>query len=190
MRARSTALVIASSAVLVATARQARSRRVDACEERIFRIVNTAPDGIRIPVWLVMQSGSLGAVGVAALAARRTASPVSVRVLVAGSAAWSLAKLIKPFVGRGRPEDHLDDVTRRGALQTGLGFPSGHAAVATTLALVAAPTGVWGRTVGLAVAGATGLARMYVGAHLPLDVVGGIAIGSIIAAIVPSTAEV
>ena len=40
------------------------------------------------------------------------------------------------------------------------------------------------RIVALTVAGLTGFARMYVGAHLPLDIVGGVAIGSLTACLV------
>lgn len=176
----SAALVVASSAALAVTAWTARHRRVGPCEERTFRVVNGAPDGLRAPLWLVMQSGSLGAVGVAAWATRTSPNVEWRRVLLAGTAAWLAGKLVKPLVGRGRPEDLLDDVNRRGGVQSGLGFPSGHAAVATTLALVATPPRVRARTLGLLTAVGTGLARMYVGAHLPLDIVGGCAIGSII----------
>jgi undecaprenyl-diphosphatase len=47
------------------------------------------------------------------------------------------------------------------------------------LALVATEPGTTGRTLGLAAALGTGLARMYVGAHMPLDIIGGLAIGTI-----------
>lgn len=176
----SAALAAAASAALVATAWTGRHRRVDPCEERIFRVVNDAPDGLRVPVWLVMQTGSLGSVAVAAWATRAAPNLKWRRVLVAGTAAWFAGKLVKPLVGRGRPEDLLDDVNRRGGVQSGLGFPSGHAAVATTLAFVATPPGTRARALWLLTALGTGLARMYVGAHLPLDIVGGCAIGSII----------
>ena len=52
-----TALVIGSVALLN-SARQARTHRVSADEEHIFRPANDLPDAIHIPVWAVMQSGS------------------------------------------------------------------------------------------------------------------------------------
>jgi glycosyltransferase 2 family protein len=66
-----------------------------------------------------------------------------------------------------------------------LGWVSGHTAVATTLAAVAAPAlPVWARPVAVGVVATTGFGRMYVGAHLPLDLVGGAGLGLMIAATV------
>ena len=148
-------------------------------EERLFRWFNRGPDGIQAPAWAVMQAGSLGgvlAIGGATglLAGSRPAG----RVIGVGTAVWLLMKLVKPLVGRGRPADLLDGVTVRGRPQTGLGYPSGHAAVSTTIALAAAPSSPL-RMAGLAVAAAAGTSRMYVGAHLPLDVAGGYAAGAL-----------
>jgi uncharacterized membrane protein YbhN (UPF0104 family) len=97
---------------------------------------------------------------------------------LAGAAAWGLAKGVKDVAHRGRPGVLLQDVILRGVPATGHGFVSGHAAVAAALATVASSdvsrrtrralwAAVW------AVAGA----RVYSGAHLPLDVVGGAALG-------------
>lgn len=169
----------AAALVLCESARQARNLRVGRCEERVFRRFNGAPDSLHVPLWVVMQSGSLAAVwvtGGALVRAGRTPS-ACVTTLV-GSAVWGGVKLIKPRVGRGRPEALLDGVSVRGHAQTGLGYPSGHAAVAATLALaVSHTTGPTWRVAAIAVAATVGGARMYVGAHLPLDVAGGLAIG-------------
>jgi membrane-associated phospholipid phosphatase len=87
-------------------------------------------------------------------------------------------KALKP--GCGRPDRHLENVSVRGQPQTGLGYPSGHAAVALTLALIAARTDKPRiRTGAITATGLTGAARMYVGAHLPLDIAGGFAIGAL-----------
>lgn len=158
---------------------RARDHRVSNSEERVFRVANDASDRIEWPVWAVMQSGSLAAVFVATGAAARhpgvsrTSAPI---IASAGTAMWGGIKLVKPLIGRGRPEHHLASVNVRGAAQTGLGYPSGHAAVSTTLALLLTRSGP-GRRMGIAIAGATGVARMYAGAHLPLDVVGGFCMG-------------
>ena len=181
MSARGSCPLVAASTALATSAWLAQTRRVDRAEERVFRSVNDAPGWLHAPVWGVMQAGSLGAVFVVAGMLRSRENDAAPRVLLAGTAAWCGAKFLKPLVGRGRPEEYLDNVIVRGSHQSGLGFPSGHAAVATTLALVAAPSS-GPRRVG-AVVGAltTGVARLYVGAHLPLDVVGGLASGVIIA---------
>jgi undecaprenyl-diphosphatase len=130
-----------------------------------------------------MQVGSLGGVmGVGAAVGLTSNTRQAVGVIGVGTAVWLAMKAVKPLVGRGRPADLLDEVHVRGRPQTGLGYPSGHAAVATTLALVTTTT-TPGRLVALAIAGLTGTSRMYVGAHLPLDVVGGYAAGALVGAI-------
>src|SRR6185503_3278681 len=83
------------------------------------------------------------------------------------------------MVGRGRPADLLDDVEQRGAHASGLGYVSGHSAVAFAVVTVAA---LWlapkARTVLWILAAIVAFSRVYVGAHLPMDVVGGAALGA------------
>ena len=177
------ALLVAAGAVAVVvlgdTWRRARTVRVGAAEEEVFRRVNNLPDQIHLPVWAVMQAGSFGAVFVVAAALfRREHDAEAVAALVVGTVVWAGVKRLKYFVGRGRPAAHLDAVHVRGHPQTGLGYPSGHAAVSLTLAiLVVAVASPVVSVVALAAAAFTGAARLYVGAHLPLDVAGGFAIG-------------
>lgn len=148
-------------------------------ERDAFAAVNRLPDVLHAPVWAVMQAGSLLAVPVTATAAfwwdrRRLAA----RLLVGGGVAYVGALLVKTLVGRGRPEGLLEEVLVRGDPQSGLGFVSGHTAVAVALATAATPhLGRGGRIVVWSLAAIVGLGRIYVGAHLPLDVVGGAALG-------------
>jgi undecaprenyl-diphosphatase len=170
-----------AAAVLVGSARRARTREVSDAEEGAFRIFNDAPNSIHAPLWAVMQAGSLAAVGVVAGGLVGRGRPrVAMAAAISGMLVWGGVKAVKPAIGRGRPDRHLDRVTVRGQPQTGLGYPSGHAAVSLTLALISSrgrsPSV---RTAALAVAAITGGARMYVGAHLPLDVVAGYAIGAL-----------
>ncbi len=101
---------------------------------------------------------------------------------------WLAAVLVKEIVARERPLGAGVDVVVRGANASGFGFISGHATVA-----FAGATVIWvfyGRRWGLvayALAAVTGLARMYVGAHLPLDIVGGAATGALIGSIITWT---
>jgi membrane-associated phospholipid phosphatase len=175
-------LTTAGTAAFVTLARRAATGTISAREERSFRMVNGLPNGIRVPVWLVMQSGSLAAVGAATLVARSRSRRAAVGLAVAGTTAWALAKVAKPLVGRGRPADLLGYVNVRGANQSGLGFPSGHAAVAAALAVAASRALPNHGTLAAAVVAAVGGARQYVGAHLPLDVAGGIALGATVGA--------
>ncbi|MEU8801079.1 lysylphosphatidylglycerol synthase domain-containing protein [Spirillospora sp. NPDC048819] len=148
-------------------------------EAGVFRLVNHLPGWLFRPVDIVMQTGALGAVAAtaaAALAARRVR--LAADLALGGTAAWLLAKLIKDLADRGRPGALLSEVVLRGAHEGGLGFVSGHAAVAAALATVAAahvrrPVRWMLWTVAVAVA----VGRVYVGAHFPLDVVAGAALG-------------
>jgi undecaprenyl-diphosphatase len=89
---------------------------------------------------------------------------------------WS-AKLVKATVARGRPALLINEFTLR-ENASGLGYVSGHAAVAFALAAVLAPSlpRRW-RPVAIGLASIVALARVYSGAHLPLDSVGGAGLG-------------
>jgi membrane-associated phospholipid phosphatase len=160
--------------------------KIDPEEERIFRAANEATDVIRIPVRGVMQMGTFGTVpvaaGVAFVAGRRE---LAAALALGGTAAWLLAKQAKPLGGRARPAVLLDGVRTREGIEGDLGWVSGHTAVAT---MIAATTWVggprWFRPVLVAGAATTAYGRMYVGAHLPLDLVGGAGLGMMVSALV------
>ena len=164
---------------IAATASVVRRDRVGARELRAFRAVNDLPDGLYRPVWVVMQAGALGAAPVAAAVACRTGrSRLAVQLLADGVSAWFAAKGVKRFVQRPRPVALVNGTRFRGQEATGLGYVSGHAAVVTALATAALPhLGPRGRAAVSVVVPTVGGGRVYVGAHLPLDVVGGAAVG-------------
>jgi membrane-associated phospholipid phosphatase len=152
---------------------------VTAPEAAAFRLVNDVPDLPFPLVWVPMQLGNFLVVPAAVLVAlvlRRWR--LALGLGLAGGAVYLLAKQVKHVVLRGRPDSVLTDVIVRGGHPRGLGFVSGHIAVVTALAVVAWPwLPRWARwATGIAVA-AVFLARMYVGAHLPLDMIGGAALG-------------
>ena len=153
--------------------------RVAAAEQAVFRRLNELPDALYSPAWLVMQAGTIGAVPVAAVTARVAGEGrLARRFLVAGTLAWLAAKAVKRAYRRPRPATLLPTARTRGVPPTGMGYVSGHAAVVTALALGAWPdlrTG--GRAGALVVVPLVATTRVYVGAHLPLDVVGGAALG-------------
>lgn len=155
---------------------------VHARELSLFRLFNQLPSQLELPLWLVMQMGSLPAVPAAAgaaLVAREL--QLAADLALAGGLSWAAAKGAKRLIRRERPAVLVAELLLRGRPQAGLGFPSGHAAVAAALATAVTPRirgvarrAVWGSVVGVAIA------RMYVGAHLPIDVLGGVALGSTI----------
>jgi membrane-associated phospholipid phosphatase len=89
----------------------------------------------------------------------------------------------KQLVHRERPGTSVPDAILRGVPHGGLSFVSGHAiitfAIAGLLALVLPRR--WA-VVAFVLATCNALARVYLGAHNPLDVVGGAAVGLAIAA--------
>ena len=164
---------------LLATAGAVRRDRVSAAEARAFRAVNGLPDALYPPAWVVMQLGAFGAVPAAAAAAWRAGDgELAARLLVGGTGAWAAAKLVKQVVRRPRPADLLPGIRGRGRDAAGLGYLSGHAAVAVALGAAALPRlGPAARALTLTAIPLVGLTRLYVGAHLPLDIAGGAALG-------------
>ena len=111
---------------------------------------------------------------------------MAVALAVSGVGVYLLAKVMKGFVDRGRPGALLDDVAGRETFAAGsLGYPSGHAAVAAAMTVIVAAymSRRWA-VVAIALAVIVPLCRMYVAAHLPLDLVGGAALGVTAAAAV------
>jgi membrane-associated phospholipid phosphatase len=155
-------------------------------EAAVFRVVNGTTVLPFVLVWPVMQLGNVLVVPASVLvAAAFRRWRLAVELLIAGTATYLAAKVVKGIWPRGRPDGLLADVVIRGAEAHGRGFVSGHAATLTALAAVAWPwLGRRGRIAVTVLVIVVCLARVYVGAHLPLDVVGGAALGLAVAGVV------
>ncbi len=82
------------------------------------------------------------------------------------------------MVGQEPPEIVLSKVMLHGAVSPGLAFPATHVAVAAALATVAGPyLGRPARRLAWLGVALVAVARIYTGAHFPIDVVGGAALG-------------
>jgi glycosyltransferase 2 family protein len=171
-------LALGTAAILV-TARLARQDRVGYCEAKAFQAINGLPDSLHIPAWVIMQLGTLGAAPAAAGAALLAHDrELAGRLLAGGAGTWALSKLVKQMVRRPRPAALVSGTHTRGRDASGLGYPSGHAGVAVALGTAAFPRlSPPMRAVVTAAVPIVGLSRIYVGAHLPLDVAGGAALG-------------
>jgi membrane-associated phospholipid phosphatase len=180
------ALVAGGAALLLVAALPVDPDHVPDAEAAVFRVVNGTTVLPFVLVWPVMQLGNVLVVPASVLvAAAFRRWRLAVELLIAGTATYLAAKVVKGIWPRGRPDGLLADVVIRGAEAHGRGFVSGHAATLTALAAVAWPwLGRRGR-IGVAVlVVVVCLARVYVGAHLPLDVVGGAALGLAVAGVV------
>lgn len=164
--------------VFAASTALAFGGQISNLEEAAFRVVNYLPSFMSPLLQLIMQAGALYFVFIAAattfaLKHHRLAA----KILFGGVVVWWLAKVAKCMVDRERPLFILSDFIDR-AGSTGLGFPSGHAAVAALLATVTSPylPKPWRRVV-WSTAWIVALSRLYVGAHFPLDIIAGLSLG-------------
>lgn len=184
----------AAVAVTVAAGAIAASGRVGAVEEAVFLAVNGLPDALERPMWAFQLAGLLlvpAALAIVAAALRRWRLAVALLALV--PLKLTVEKLvIKQLVERERPGTTIcgapgpldPDCAFRGDVPVeGLSFVSGHAVIAWGVATILWPVlpGRW-RWLPVAIAALNATARVYLGAHNPLDVVGGGAAGVAIGA--------
>ncbi len=173
------ALVVVGLVALLLASLPVDAREVSSAEAGAFVVLNGTTVLPFVVVWPVMQLGNVLVVPASALVAAGFRQwRLAVELLVAGLGTYVAAKVVKGIWPRGRPDDLLADVVVRGAAALGRGFVSGHAATLTALAVVAWPwLGHRGRIVVAVLVTVVCLSRVYVGAHLPLDVLGGAALG-------------
>jgi membrane-associated phospholipid phosphatase len=177
-------VLVASLAVVAACAVIVADGRVGPAERAVFHAINGLPGWWYRPMLVAQYFGVLVMpliVAVGALAFRRwRLATALVLVVPLKLAAERVPKLL---VERERPGTTVPDAILHGVPSAGLSFTSGHAiitfAIAGLLALVLPRR--WG-IVAFALATLNAVARVYLGAHNPLDVVGGAAIGLAIAA--------
>jgi len=159
-------------------------RPVPGWELRLTEWINDVPDALGSVLYPIMQAGTLaGPIGVAvAIAVFRRDWLLSGATVAAGLVAWFGAKGVKRVVERDRPLGYLPDLVVREGDGSGLGYVSGHSAVAATAAVMAmaALPARW-RPVPVVVAFLVGIARVVHGVHLPADLVGGWSLGVLIA---------
>lgn len=179
--------VVVGCVVFALCAAVARTGTVPAWEAAVFRSVNGLPDWLAGPMHAAQFFGVLGVglvVAAVAAAARKywlalAAVIVTVGKLLMENFVWKVLE-----IHRERPAITEPVVTVRGNTATaGLSFVSGHVILVTALAWIVSPylRGRW-RAAPWAVVALVSFARAYLGAHNPLDVVGGLALGTVLGA--------
>jgi glycosyltransferase 2 family protein len=156
-----------------------RDAEIARWEIDLFNLIYGLPDWLK-PIFLVItQFGSIIALGFfAVFYLLKKHHHIVIRLLMTGSLAYLAAGVAKDLFGRVRPFEFLPDVVSLEYIVRGAGFPSGHTALATALALTLGhylPRKY--RWVVIFVIVGVGLSRLYLGIHFPLDIIGGFAIG-------------
>ena len=159
---------------------------VGSAEESLFHAVNDLPGWLYQPLWGFQQCGNIvvavliGVVAALALGQRA----VAIAVVAAAGLKLLLEDVVKDVVQRSRPGTSIGgDVHLRGDVsEGGLSYVSGHATITTAVAGLLTPIlpGRWKVVPWVVVAG-NAFGRVYVGAHNPVDVVGGFGLGLVIA---------
>jgi undecaprenyl-diphosphatase len=178
-------VLAASLAVFAICAVIAADGRVGPAERAVFHAINGLPGWLYQPMLLAQYLGVLAmplVVAAAALLWRRWRLAAALALVV--PCKLVLERVAKLMVHRQRPGTTVPDAILRGVPHGGLSFTSGHAIITFAIAglLVLVLPRRWG-VVALVLAACNAVARVYLGAHNPLDVVGGAAIGLAIAAV-------
>jgi membrane-associated phospholipid phosphatase len=185
-------VLAASLAVFAGCAVIAANGRVGPAERAVFHAINGLPGWLYRPMLAAQYLGVLGMpliFAAGALVWRRWRLAAALVLVV--PLKLVLEQVAKLLVQRQRPGTTVPDAILRGVPHAGLSFTSGHAIITFAIAglLVLVLPRRWA-ILAFVLAACNGLARVYLGAHNPLDVVGGAAIGLMIAAVLDMILDV
>ena len=160
-----------------------RDGTVGPAELAVFRAVNELPEALSAPMQGAQLLGVLvvGPVA-AAVAAVLRRWRLALACLLVTAEKLLAERIVWQLVSRSRPGTTSPDAIVRGSTPSaGASFVSGHVVLVTGLAWVITPylRGRW-RAAPWVVVALVAFARLYLGAHAPLDVLGGLALGLVV----------
>ena len=180
------AIALVGVALTVLSSLAARDGAVSAPERSVFEAINGLPDWLDRPMWAFQLLGVLVApvlIAVVLLVLRRWRPALALLLLVPLKLVAE-RQVLKQLVERQRPGQTETNPILRDVPPAGLSFPSGHAIVAAATLVILWPyLGRTGRIIATLLAVGVGVARIYLGAHNPLDVVAGAGLGLILGAL-------
>jgi undecaprenyl-diphosphatase len=155
-------------------------------ERALFRFVNGWPDALQWPLWIFQTLGVLGMpliVAAVALVLRQWRLAFAL-VLLVPLKLFVEKEVLKALVHRERPGTTIPGAILRDVPSAGPSFPSGHAVIVFGILVLLAPylRRRWQLLV-LLLAILNSVARVYLGGHAPLDIVGGAAAGVLLGAL-------
>lgn len=176
-------LVVAGAITFSVSAFFALGSTISQAEKDVFDFVYGWDNAFKPFFWTITQLGSIWVLLSAILVFYwQQKKNLALKLLLGGLLTYTLTQIAKVLINRPRPYILFSEITRREDFVINLGYPSGHTALVTFFAIIIRPYlhKRWRWTVWLPVAGVA-VSRIYLGVHAPLDVIGGFAIGLVVA---------
>ena len=171
--------LVSAFVLFFGSAALAWSQQVPGWDAALFRVINDWPESFFhfFLVATIFHESLWIAVVAVVLAFAARMYRLSWRLAACSIAGYGIALIGKHVIDRARPEGLLTDIHVR-ITETGNGFPSGHTMIITIVMLALLPYLPWRwRWIIPIPIILMGLSRVYLGVHMPLDIIGGFAIG-------------